>query len=151
MSKKTAFAGKTLVCVLLCCSLIMLNIVSVPAQTLPENPNKASRQLDAKAQEIKDKVTKIGQGNDITLIMKNGQQFYGSVTSIESDLVLISEVDQRRLIEVGYWEIRKVRKGYGVSRNRFGNRIPTGRNATALIILSGLLILPFILLAASKD
>lgn len=148
MNKKMAFASKTLICVLLCYSLIMLGIVSVPAQTLPNNPTS---QLDAKAQKNKDKVTKIGQGNDITIIKKNGKEFYGSVTSIESNLVLISEIDHEEIIEIRYQEIKKVRKGYGVSRNRFGNRIPTGRNAAALIVLSGLMILPFILLAASKD
>ena len=151
MYKKIIAVNRVIICGVLCCCLIMLNIVSIPAQTLPPGNNNSSSQLDAKAQEIKNRIINIGQNNDITIIGKNKREFYGSVLEIKDDSVSINEIDQKVIVEIKYQEINKVRKGYGLAKNRFGNRIPTRRHLIATAAVLGLLALPIILLANSKD
>ncbi|CAN5686455.1 hypothetical protein BH18ACI1_BH18ACI1_05870 [soil metagenome] len=57
MCKKLIGINKTLICLALCYSLIMLGIVSVPAQTLPTGANNPSfPQLDAKLRKLKIKL-----------------------------------------------------------------------------------------------
>ncbi len=80
----------------------MLGIVSAPAQTVPGNANNSSQQLGAKAQEIKDQITKIGAGGDITIIGNNRREFYGSILKIEDESVSINEIDQKVIVEIKY-------------------------------------------------
>ncbi len=152
MYKKIITANKILICAVLCCSLIMLGIVSTSAQTVPSDvDNSSSSQLDAKAQEIKNQIIKIGLKNDIMIIGKNKREFYGSVLEIKDNSVSVKEIDQKVNIEINYQQIKKVRKGYGSSKNRFGNRIPTRTTVIATAVIAGLLLFPIILLATAKD
>ena len=144
--------NKILLCAALCYSLVFLNIIPISAQTLPNKTDAApSSQLDEKAREIKNQIIKIGEKNDITIIGKNKREFYGSVLEIKDTSVSIKEIDQKVIVEINYQQIKKVRKGYGSSKNRFGNRIPTRTTVIATAVIAGLLILPIILLATAKD
>jgi hypothetical protein len=130
----------------------MLGIVSVPAQTLPNNTNNPSfPQLEAKAQEIKNQIIKIGQNNDITIIGKNRREFYGSVLEIKDDSVSINEIDQKAMVEIKYQNIKKVRKGYRSAKTASGKRVSRVRSIIPLAVVIGSLLLPFILLANAKD
>jgi hypothetical protein len=152
MYKKLIDINKTLICVALCYSLIMLGIVSVPAQTQPSNPNnQSSPQLNVKAQEIKNQIIKIGQNNDITIIGKNGREFYGSVLEIKDESVSINEIDQKAIVEIKYQNIKKVRSGYRSARIASGKRVSRVRSIIPLAVIAGSLLLPIILLANAKD
>lgn len=151
MYKKMIDANKAVICAVLCCSLIMLGIVSAPAQTVPGNANNSSQQLDAKAQEIKDQITKIGARGDITIIGNNRREFYGSILKIEDESVSINEIDQKVIVEIKYRDIKKVRKDYGSSKNRFGNRIRPRKHIIGLIIGAAAILIPVILIASAKD
>ncbi len=143
--------NKSLIAALLCCILIISAIVTVPAQTSADKTNNSSQQLDAKVQEIKNQVTKIGVGGDITIIGNNRREFYGSILKIEDETVSINEIDQKVIVKIKYQDIKKVRKDYGTARNRFGNRIRPRRQIIALAIVGALLAIPIIILANAKD
>jgi hypothetical protein len=151
MYKKMTDLIKAIICAVLCSFLIMLGIVSSTAQTSPNSASNSSQQLDAKIQEIKDQVTKIGVGGDITIIGNNRREFYGSILKIEDETVSINEIDQKVIVEIKYRDIKKVRKDYGTAKNRFGNRIRPRKQIIALVIVGALLVFPIILLANSKD
>ncbi len=151
MDKKMIGTSKAVVCVVLYCSMIMLGIVSSPAQTSPNKADDSSPQIDAKAQEIKDQITKIGLRGDITIIGNNRREFYGSILKIEDESVSIDEIDQKVIVEIKYRDIKKVRKDYGSAKNRFGNRIRPRKRLIGIIIASAALLIPIIILANAKD
>jgi hypothetical protein len=121
----------------------------VPAQA--QNPNSNTAQLSAMAQKMKDRVVKIGQGNDVTIVRNDGQEFYGTISKIEDDFVSISEVDLKTNVEINYQQIKKVSKGYGHKRALNGKRIPPRKYAIGLIIGAAAILIPIIIVASSKD
>jgi hypothetical protein len=130
-----------------CLSLTLLFHVSAQAQ----NANITSAQLAADAQKMKEEVVKIGQGNDITIVRRDGQEFYGTISKIEDDFVSISEVDLKAKIEIDYQQIKKVSKGYGHKKAWNGKRIPPRKYAIGLIIGAAAILIPIILVASAKD
>lgn len=102
---------KTATCFLLVFCLFYAGVIVTQAQT-SSNINKSENKLDSQSEKIKKNVEKIGQGNDITILLYDRKELYGSVKSIEADLILIYEVDAKKLLEIKYTEIRKVSKGY---------------------------------------
>lgn len=117
------------------------------AQT--NNTNSSGPQLDAASEKVKKQIMKIGQGKDITVKTKNGRMLYGSITNIESDLVLINDIDQKQLVEIKYSEITKVLKGYSNDRDLNGNRIPIKKRHIGLIIAAAAIIIPVVIVLSS--
>lgn len=138
---------KVLILALFSIALTLLVSFSASAQTRTDD----SATLDAKAQEIKDKITKIGVGNDITIIDKDGNEFYGSVREIGASSVSINEVDQKVKVEINYVRIKKIHKDYGATRGYGGRRISTRRNLIGLAIAAAALLVPIVIVATSKD
>ena len=61
------------------------------------NPTNSPQNKQLKAiEKLKKKVENIGVGGKITVIKLNGQKFYGSVLSIETDGFEIVEVDSKQ-------------------------------------------------------
>jgi hypothetical protein len=102
---------KAATCFLLVFCLFCAKAITISAQT-SSNTNQSANNLDTQSEKIKKKIEKIGQGNDITIFLNDGREFYGLVKSIESDLVLIFEVDVNKLLEFKYADIKKASKGY---------------------------------------
>lgn len=140
---------KVLTAVLYCVFLTLFGVISATAQT---PTGEAAEQLDAKAQEAKNKIVKIGVGNDITIVDKDGNEFYGSVKEIGASSVSINEVDQKVKVEINYVRIKKVRKDYGATRGYNGKRFSPRRSFIGLAIGAAvIIIIPAIILATAKD
>ncbi|GEM_PF-3229890 len=137
---------KIVSCLLLVSCLFLTKGIMVSAQTSPpaNNSNQSAKKVDQQSEKIKKKIEKIGLGNDITLVLTGGREFYGSVKSIETDTVLIYEVDTKQLIEIKYVEINKVWKGYGgVGFN--GKRIKPSKQKIGLIVGLAAIFIPVII------
>ena len=80
-----------------------------PAQSSTQSPSKDDRL----AEQIKQKVQDLGVSTQLTVILKNGREFYGGVSAIDDDTFQILEVDQKRLISIAYKDVKKVRYSYG--------------------------------------
>jgi hypothetical protein len=143
--------NKLLFFIFICCFVLSFVPVSANAQTSPNAPNSVNPQVSAQIQKLKNQIEKIGRGNDITVILLDGKHHYGSILSIEDELVLINDVDRNQAVEINYRTIRKVRKNYGVNRDLNGNRIAPRKNFIGLVLGSAAIIIPVIILAASKD
>ncbi len=85
----------------------ILNIALLIAGLLsPQGP-------DPLAEKIRRDVEKIGIGGRITVIFKDGSENYGTVSAIEQAQFSIAEVDLKREIDVGFDELKRVRKNFG--------------------------------------
>ena len=104
------------------------------------------------ADKIHSQVDKIGVLGNITVSAAGGAEYYGSVSRIGTDDFSINEVDQRREITLRYSEVKRVRAGYGTTRNIRGQRIhPRTKLIVTLAVIGGLLALVFVAVAADKS
>ena len=124
--------------------ILFLNLVfasSAPAQS----------QTASSADKIRDKVTKIGLRNDITVSLNNGDVYRGKVEALENETFKISEVDLKQVVEFKFAEVRKVQKGYA-GRNLMGQRVsPTLNHIGTVLGIAGAVLLVVFLHSALKD
>jgi len=85
---------------------IHLAILLVAGLVLPQS-------VDPQVEKIKSDVGKLGVLQKITVVLKDGNENYGTISSIGQDRFSINDVDLQREIVIGYDEVKKVRKNYG--------------------------------------
>ena len=106
--------SKKILSLALLCVLTHLAACVKPASAFPRQPaNQSPSKEDQQAEKIKLKVQDLGMSTRITVIMKNGKQYYGSVAQIGDDSFQVLEVDQRQLITIAYKDAKKVWFDYG--------------------------------------
>jgi hypothetical protein len=142
--------GRLIVTLLVTCALATYNVVPVLQAQTPQKGAAASKQAE-ETKRIKERILKIGPGNDVTIVRRDGREFYGRIESIGDDGVSIYEVDLKVKVEISFDQIKNVSKGYGSTRAWNGKRIPPKKRLIGLIIGIGVLILPVILIANGKD
>ncbi|MCB1023795.1 MAG: hypothetical protein KDB79_05375 [Acidobacteria bacterium] len=141
---------RSIVTILLCISLISFNAPLLQAQT--GNQSDQTIALSENALKFRKKIRKIGRFGDLTVVIKNGNELYGSVDSIGDETFFINEVDKKQKLEVNYEEIKNVWKNYGSSRARNGKRIrPRKRWIATAILLGVVVVLPIVLVGTSLD
>jgi hypothetical protein len=102
----------------------------------PQNNPGASPQI----QKVKDKVQKLGGGEDVTVILLTGKEYYGAISKIEPDSFEIAEVDLKQRMAFDYKDVKKVRKGYGGWNHFVGKRVNPRTNMIAgFAVVGGLL------------
>ena len=122
-------------------SVISLAGTSAMAQSAPSSD----------AEKIKAKVTKIGIGNEVTVIVLNRDEYHGSISSVDSNSFTIDEVDLKQPIVMKYAEVKKVQTGYGHSRDWTGRRIPPRKHAIGLAIAAAAILIPVILVVGARN
>ena len=102
--------------------LTLLPSGAVEAQT-QNNTNAAEthQQPDARTAKIREQVSKLGVGHKITVDLRQGDDFHGSISNVGEDSFEIVEVDQRQHLTIRYDEVKKVMGYYG-DRGAFGHR-----------------------------
>src|SRR5262249_55026160 len=81
-----------------------------PAYCQSSQNNPASQ---SQIQIVKDQVQKIGAGEDVTVILVSGIEYYGAISKIEPDSFEIAEVDLKKMVTIAYSDVIKVETGYG--------------------------------------
>lgn len=105
-----------------------------PAQ-IPATP------LDRDAAKIRSKVEDLGVGHQITVKLKNGDDFHGAVSKIDPTSFEIAEVDLRQAARFFYSEVKSVRGDYG-RKNIWGQRVnPKTATIVTVSVLGGLIAL----------
>jgi hypothetical protein len=102
--------------------------VVVTAQTTPPL-------LDKVASRIRAQVEDFGVGHKITVKLKNGDQYHGTISKMDPDSFEIAEVDLAQVVKFRYAEIKSIYGDYG-TKNVFGNR-PNPK--TSMIVAAGVL------------
>ena len=85
-------------------------------------------------------------GKEVTVSLSNGDNYHGSIQSVEDDNFKMYEVDLKQLVEFKYTEIKKVESGYGHSRDLYGRRIPPRKHSIGLAIGLAAIIVPILIL-----
>jgi hypothetical protein len=98
-------------------ALIFANSSAVYCQSPQNNPASASR-----IQTVKDQVQKIGKGEDVTVILLSGVEYYGAISKIEPEGFEIAEVDLKQMVAISYSDLYRVEKGYGEMNSSTGTR-----------------------------
>ena len=131
------------------------SVFAVPRFQTGQNPQPVnpSPQVDKQLQKIKSELRKIGIGGTVTLFMKNGDEFHGTISQLDDDSLQISEVDRRATFTIKLADIRKIRKGLGYVNVFTGRRVTRSHTIRTLgiIIATAVIAIPVILVATAKD
>jgi hypothetical protein len=98
-------------------ALIFANSAPAYCQSPQNNPSPVSQ-----IQQVKDQVQKIGIGEDVTVIMFSGVEYYGAISKIEPDSFEIAEVDLKQMVAIAYADVKAVEWGYGYMDSSTGKR-----------------------------
>ena len=94
--------------------LLMLGLISTTfAQTTPV--------LDKDAARIRGQVEDLAVGHPLTVKLKNGDYYHGTITKIDPDNFEMAEVDLKQVVKFRYAEIKSLYGAYG-GKNAFGKR-----------------------------
>jgi hypothetical protein len=107
--------------------------------------------LDKDAARMREKIEDLGVGHRLTVKMKNGDYYHGTISKIEPASFEMAEVDLAQVVKFQYAEIKSLYGSYG-EKNIFGKRPnPKTGSIVALAALAGVLVLPIVLLATAKN
>jgi hypothetical protein len=112
-------------------ALVFANTAPAFCQSPQNNPAPPSQ-----TQIVKEQVQKIGTGENVTVIMLSGLEYYGAISKIESDSFEIAEVDLKQYVTIAYADVRKVETEYGVITSSTGKR-HKGSRAGLIVLLVG--------------
>jgi len=119
--------------------MALLLVQSLAAQTSP-------------VEKIRQQVGKIGNLGNVTVSMRDGHEYYGWIIQVAGEDFSIIEVDLKREISLRYHDVKKVREGYGTSRNLYGRRIhPRTQLIVTLAVVGGLFAFVFAVVASDKS
>ena len=125
--------------------IALLLMFGVTIATLAQTPPPF---LDKDASRTRAHVEDLGVGHRITVRLKNGDYYHGSISKIEPDNFEIAEVDIAQVVKFHYAEIKSLYGDYG-PKNVFGKRPnPKTGAIVAAGVLGGLLL--FVVLAIPK-
>jgi len=107
--------------------------------------------LDKDAARIREKIEDLGVGHRLTVKMKNGDYYHGTVSKVDPAGFEMAEVDLAQVVKFQYAEIKSLYGSYG-EKNLFGKRPnPKKSGFIALGVLAGVLLIPILLVATAKD
>jgi len=98
-------------------ALIFANSAPAYCQSTQNNPPSPSQ-----IQIVKDQVRRIGVGEDVTVALVSGVEYYGAISKIEPDSFEIAEVDLKEIVTIAYADVLKVEGGYGAMNPSTGKR-----------------------------
>ena len=124
--------------------LILGLMVVATAQTTPPF-------LDKDAARIREKIEDLGVGHRLTVKMKNGDYYHGTISKNDSASFEIAEVDLAQVVKFQYAEIKSLYGSYG-EKNVFGKRPnPKTSSFIALGVLAGVMLIPIVMVATARD
>jgi len=97
--------------------------------------------LDKDAARIREKIEDLGVGHRLTLKMKNGDYYHGTISKIEAANFEMAEVDLAQVVKFQYAEIKSLYGSYG-EKNVFGKR-PNPKTSIFVVagVMAGLMVL----------
>lgn len=110
-------------------ALVFGNSSMVFCQSPQNNPTTLQIQI------VKDQVKKLGNGEDVTVILFSGMEYYGAISKIEAESFEIAEVDLKQMVSIAYTDVKKVEKGYGEMNSSNGRRQSKLKSRFGLILI----------------
>lgn len=126
-------------------ALIFANSAPAYCRSPQNNPGSSSR-----IQRVKDQIQTIGVGEDVTVILSSGLEYYGEIGKIEADNFEIDDIDLRQMVTIAYTDVKKVEKGYGKMNSSSGKRQKGSRSKLILAVAGVGASVGFLLWGISK-
>ena len=86
-------------------------------------PTQAQSKEEKRVREIKNRIKQYGRAARITVVLRNGNERYGSIEQIDGDSFQLAEVDLNQEVRIEYKDVKKVRTGYGKFIGITGKRV----------------------------
>lgn len=96
---------------------------SDPTDPPAGKPAQAQSKEEKRVWEIKNRIRQYGRAARITVVLRNGNERYGSIEHIEADSFQLAEVDLNQEVSIEYKDVKKVRTGYGKFIGITGKRV----------------------------
>jgi hypothetical protein len=101
-------------------------------------------------QKVKDQVQTIGVGEDVTVKLSSGLEYYGEISKIEADSFEIDEIDLKQMVSIDYANVKKVEKGYGKMDSSSGKRQKKSRSVLIYTIVGAASFVGLLLWGVSR-
>lgn len=116
-------------------AIVVFMMVNVPAVLCGQTRASASD-----AAKIKQKVAEYGIGHRVTVVLRNGNEYYGALGESGADSFELSEVDLNQKITIAYSGVKKVRSGFGNPNQFNGKRWNPGWHIASALIVVGVTV-----------
>ena len=119
-------------------SVLILSIgnpATTRGQTKPAPQSKPSA-----VEKIKRDVESLGRGSRVTVVLRNGNEYYGAIGDTTEDSFELLEIDLNQKIMIAYNEVSKVRSGFGNPNPFNGKRWRPAWHIAGIAIAVGLTV-----------
>ena|SRR6185295_8524196 len=127
-------------------SVLILSIGN-PATTWCQT-KPASQAKPAAADKIRHDVETLGRGSRVTVVLRNGNEYYGAIGDAAEDSFELLEIDLNQKITIAYSDVSKVRSGFGNPNPYNGKRWRPAWHIAGIAIAVGLTV---VLIAAGAS
>ena len=103
----------------------------------------ASQSKSTAADKTKRDVESLGRGNRVTVVLRNGNEYYGAIGDAAEDSFELLEIDLNQKITIAYSDVSKVRSGFGNPNPYNGKRWHPGWHIAGIAIVVGLTVVLF--------
>ena len=121
------------------------------AQTQPAPSGNTARAKPSESEKVKEKVNALGIGHRVTVVLRNGNEYYGALGESGDDGFELSEVDLNQKITIAYSDVKKVRNGFGNPNKFNGKRWHPGWHIAGLLTVIGLTVALAVAGATARD
>ena len=121
------------------------------AQTQPAPSGNTARAKPSESEKVKEKVKDFGIGHRVTVVLRNGNEYYGALGESRDDAFELSEVDLNQKITIAYSDVKKVRNGFGNPNKFNGKRWHPGWHIAGLLTVIGLTVALAVAGATARD
>jgi hypothetical protein len=102
------------------------------------------------AEKIKQKAEALGIASRVTVVLSNGNEYYGALSQIGEDSLVLSEIDLKQQITVAYADVKKIRSGFGNPNKFNGKRWHPGWHIAAAAAAIGSVVVLLIIGATAN-
>ena len=142
---------QSLISALTALALALTAPATLLAQTQPAPSGNTARAKPSESEKVKEKVKDFGIGHRVTVVLRNGNEYYGALGESGDDAFELSEVDLNQKITIAYSDVKKVRNGFGNPNKFNGKRWHPGWHIAGLLTVIGLTVALAVAGATARD
>jgi hypothetical protein len=131
--------------------LTVLSLFILAVIGYAQDPSAAKPAATPDVREIKQSVSKIGLGNDVTIKRKDGQGFSGAILKVADESVTVADVGLKANIQIPYNEIQDITAGPGTPKPWNGKAPVSHKHRTFAIVMIAIGVLVPIVITASRS
>jgi hypothetical protein len=109
-----------------------------------EKNDQASTSNQSSAQRVRKRIESIGLAGRVTVVLNNGNEYYGAVSQISDESFQLADIDLKQQVTISYADVRKIRRGFGNPNPFNGKRWHPGWHIAAALAAVGLTIVVFV-------